>query len=224
MGMIPKKIQRPRPVQRLLGPSVPLLELVEPLLGQPVALAELAGLLLQPIAEPPEPVDLLPGQFLALVELVEPLLGRLPELVRFQVAKRLAAEPVEPLVEPVGLVVELVEPVDWLAGLVVELVGPVAWPAGLVVELVGPVAEIVQRLRQIHRPQIGFPQRIVRRRLEVLESQATFGRFPSLLPRFSSDCWRSDVGFACRLLGLLTGRCLGFLGQFVELLGELFVL
>ena len=98
---------------------------------------------------------------------------------------------------------------------------------GLVLELVGPVAEIVRRLRKILRPQIGFPERIARRRFQVPESQVDFRLIaepPFPLPQGLLRVL-SLLVLHCRLPGLLTlGDVLAFLGQFVELLGELLVL
>ena len=175
----------------------PVAEFAEPVAGPVELVAELVG----PAAEP--------------AELADPLPGQLPELVHFQVAMLLVAELAEPVAGPVELVVELaelvaelVEPVAGPVVLVLELVGPVA-------ELVGPVAELVRRLRKILRPQIGFPERIARRRLQVPESQADFRQIAELpFPLPQGIAARPElVGFALPPVGLVDfGRCLGFLG------------
>ena len=208
MGTIRKRLQPPRRVQRLVGPSVRLPEpadllpvLVDQLL-EPVA--ELA----EPVAGPVELVAELVWPAAELAEPADPLPGQLPELVHFQVAMLLVAEPAETAAGPVELVAELAE-------LVAELVEPVAGPVVLVLELVGPVAELVRRLRKILRPQIGFPERIARRRFQVPESQADFRQIaepPFPLPQGIAA--RPElVGFALPPVGLVDfGRCLGFLG------------
>ncbi len=242
-GTIRQRIQRPRLVQRLLGPSVSQPEPVGPLLGLPVELAGLADLLLQPIAEPAGPVgpllglpvelaglaDLLLRLIAEPAELVDLLLERLLELPHFQVAKKLAVEPAElvaELVQPVELAAELaVEPfgpvagpvglVVWPAELVAELVQPVELAAELAVEPVGLVAALVRRLQKILRPQIGFPERIARRRLQVLESQADFRQIvvPAALLPPEIAVHSELAGFVLPPAGLVDfGRYLGFLG------------